>query len=146
MSGTKDLHQIVYISTATTAVGREEAIAQQMHFAENNKRRAITGILLYRAGNFMQVIEGDKTVVRELYTKIEADPRHQDVVQLLDEPIVERAFPNWSMGMEDLDSEETRAKPGWNAFLTTPLTAREFFGKPGKVKRLLDCFKHDNDT
>jgi len=44
---------------------------------EKNSRLGITGMLLYKAGLFLQVLEGDSVRVRELYSKIASDERHR---------------------------------------------------------------------
>jgi hypothetical protein len=36
---------------------------------ENNAKRGVTGMLLYKEGNFIQVLEGDEREVRIVFTK-----------------------------------------------------------------------------
>jgi hypothetical protein len=42
-----------------------------------NQARAITGVLPYKEGNFMQLLEREESSVRNLYRKIALDSRHQ---------------------------------------------------------------------
>ena len=58
----------------------------------NNPRAGVTGQLLYKDGNFMQLIEGDEAAVRALFARIERDPRHGGVIVLLDHVVPEREF------------------------------------------------------
>jgi hypothetical protein len=62
-----------------------------------NAAHHISGMLLYRDGKFMQVLEGEETALWLLYSKILHDPRHTDIVMLADEPLPQRGFAAWSM-------------------------------------------------
>jgi len=57
----------------------------------------VTGALLATDKCFAQVLEGEQEVVEETYGRITRDPRHQDIVLLLTEPIAARQFPDFSM-------------------------------------------------
>ena len=100
-------------------------------------------MLLYKDGNFMQVLEGDEDTVRALSTKIADDPRHRGLITLLQGPREERQFPDWSMGFCDLASAEVLSIPGYNEFLNTPLTREEFSADPSRSQRLLLTFKEN---
>ncbi len=50
----------------------------------------------------MQVLEGGRGPVNALYAKILRDPRHQDVILLHYEEIVERRYAGWTMGQANL--------------------------------------------
>jgi hypothetical protein len=63
----------------------------------NNKRLGVTGALVVTGDAFAQTLEGDEAVVRELYQRICADPRHDDVDLLEDETVGERTFGRWAM-------------------------------------------------
>ena len=93
---------------------------------ENSTRLGITGMLLYKGGNLMQVLEGDEATVRALYARIEADTRHKGLIVLMEGRRDSREFPDWSMAFRDLDAAETQAAPGYDEFLNTPLTAAAF--------------------
>lgn len=63
----------------------------------NNKRQDISGALLLDGEHYVQVLEGDEALVRELYEHIAKDPRH-DSVSLLESGTVDaRVFSRWSM-------------------------------------------------
>ena len=98
-------------------------------------------MLLYKDGNFMQVLEGDEEAVRGLYARIAADPRHGGEITLQEGFAEGRQFPDWSMGFRDLDSPEARADPAYNEFLNAPLTGQEFSGQPSRAQKLLLTFK-----
>lgn len=64
---------------------------------KNNANLNITGVLSYRKGHYIQILEGDDGVVDSLLLKIKSDGRHEQVNVILDFPISERSFPDWSM-------------------------------------------------
>jgi len=135
------MHHIVYVSSATRLLSRAELLDLLEVCRRNNRRRGITGILLYRDGNFMQAIEGEESDLRDLMRTILRDPRHDGVIALLDEPAAEREFPEWTMAFRDLARPEYRDLPGFSDFLNAPLTADEFGGQPGRVRALLALFR-----
>ncbi|TPW78534.1 BLUF domain-containing protein [Schumannella sp. 10F1B-5-1] len=63
-----------------------------------NRDRAITGMLLYDRGRFIQILEGPMDAVRDLLDRIREDPRHSGMRVLMDEVIDRRQFAEWSMG------------------------------------------------
>ena len=67
-----------------------------------NQASGITGILVYGGGIFMQVIEGGRQAVSDLYGAIQRSPRHKDVALLHYEEIAERRFSGWAMGLVDV--------------------------------------------
>lgn len=135
------LLQIVYLSTASSILTRDELLKLLEESRERNAKTGITGLLLYKDGNIMHVLEGGDTVVKALYRKIRQDPRHHGIITLIQEPIEERQFPDWSMAFHDLDSADGRDIPGYSEFLNTPLTGEEFFPDPTRCQKLLLLFK-----
>jgi hypothetical protein len=67
-----------------------------------NPAHGITGILCYSGDVFIQVLEGGRAEVCDLYNAIVRDSRHAHVTLLLFEEIGERKFCNWTMGHVDL--------------------------------------------
>lgn len=77
----------------------EEILVQSRR---NNPRQGITGILCCNGEQFMQVLEGGRDEVCELYNAIVGDPRHAKVRILCYEEIAERRFGGWSMGQAEI--------------------------------------------
>ena len=73
-----------------------------------NPPRGITGILCYSGDVFIQVLEGGRDEVCELFNSIVRDQRHTHVRLLAYDEIRERKFSNWTMGHVDL----SRINPG----------------------------------
>jgi hypothetical protein len=69
----------------------------------NNPVKGITGLLCFTNETFVQVIEGGRAEVCELYNAIVRDPRHRDVTMLAFEEIAERHFANWTMGQVNME-------------------------------------------
>jgi len=132
---------LVYVSSAVRPFSRGDLEDLLATSRGNNAGLGITGMLLYKDGNFMQVLEGEEGAVRALYDKIGNDPRHRGEITLREGFTEERQFPDWSMGFRDLESQEIRKLPGYNEFLNTPLTGREFFKDPTRAQKLLLTFK-----
>lgn len=70
---------------------------------KNNSENEVSGMLLYREGIFLQLLEGEEQHVKELYKKIEADSRHKDTLLLAELQSEERVFGDWTMAYRDLD-------------------------------------------
>lgn len=65
---------------------------------KNNPALGITGMLCFANEIFIQVIEGGRDQVCELFNVIVRDDRHVGVRMLIYEEISERRFGNWTMG------------------------------------------------
>ena len=70
----------------------------------HNPKLGITGILCYSDDLFLQVLEGGRDEVCELYNTIVRDDRHAHVRILSFEEISERRFGNWTMGHVDVST------------------------------------------
>lgn len=92
------------------------ALVGQSH--KNNARKDITGALVYHEGWFVQVLEGHRLAVTELFVKIAQDPRHTSVSLLGFEEADTREFGGW--GMVDLKAEPAYLKAfeqhAWSLF------------------------------
>jgi len=64
----------------------------------NNSDRGITGGLIFNRKFFAQVLEGGHAAVTQTFVRINADPRHKDIVLAEMEPVSERLFGAWAMG------------------------------------------------
>jgi len=92
------LVRLLYASRAATALTDPvvDSILQQSR--RNNARLGITGLLCFSTDLFMQILEGGRNEVCELFNAIVRDQRHVDVRILLYEEISERRFGGWTMG------------------------------------------------
>jgi hypothetical protein len=75
---------------------------------EHNPDAGITGVLCVCCGDvFMQVLEGGREEVNQLYCRLVQDARHTDVTILDYAEISERRFSGWRMGRVDMDRLNT---------------------------------------
>ena len=70
-----------------------------------NKKLGVTGALLLTDDTFVQVLEGEEASVRGLLARIEADPRHDDLVVLEAGTVAGRVFDRWAMARVSVDGD-----------------------------------------
>jgi hypothetical protein len=105
-----------------------------------NLAQDITGMMIYHRGEFVQILEGRKESIENVYEKfICPDTRHTAINKVLKNTITHRSFGEWSMGflgtseielrmplsamgiVMNLLSDEAKSKPlslGLNAFVS----------------------------
>lgn len=132
---------IVYVSSAVRLLDDSELVELLQTSRANNARDDITGMLLYKGGNFMQVIEGPDEAILALYAKIRRDSRHKDIVTLIQEPIEKRQFSNWSMAFQNVDKLPSEILSGYSPFLSDEFTANTFRQHPHVAYKLLLNFR-----
>jgi hypothetical protein len=132
---------LVYASSAVTPFLKSELVELLARSRKRNAHLKLTGMLLYKDGNFLQVLEGDEAAVRERYGAIVRDPRHRGHFVLLQGNQEERQFPDWSMGFRDISDEDVHSTPGYSEFMNVPLTKEGFATNPTRCQKLLLVFK-----
>jgi hypothetical protein len=114
---------LVYSSTTDHDWGQDELVALLEWSRGWNLDHGVTGLLLYRDCAFMQFLEGDEVVVRGLFARISADPRHQDVDLMWTDETEHRRFADWSMAFRELAGHPV-AEAGYNDALNDPSDRR----------------------
>ncbi|WP_157265353.1 BLUF domain-containing protein [Azohydromonas aeria] len=123
------LVRLLYVSRAKDGVGPEEIQSIVRTSKSHNPPQGITGVLCCTGnGLFVQVLEGGRAAVNQVYNKIVADPRHYDVQLLAYEETTERRFTGWSMGQVNL----ARANPSL-LLKYSETTALDPYSMSGKV-------------
>lgn len=107
------MHQLIYMSAATSLLTDKELDYLLRQSRTNNAQAAITGLLLYHEGRFMQLIEGPEEAVEALYKRIEQDPRHTDTAKLADKEVDVRSFPEWAMAFRPVQVQDFVSRPGF---------------------------------
>ena len=131
----------VYASSAVQLFPPEELRALLETARLNNAALRVSGMLLYKDGNFLQVLEGREAAVRDLAAKVHGDPRHRGIITLMEGFENEYQFPEWSMGFCDLRSDEAKTMPGYSAFLESSFDPKALATDPTAAQRLLLSFK-----
>lgn len=110
------LVRAVYVSRAqgpqTGTVTGTILISAQAHNAAN----AVTGVLCQGQGLYLQVLEGERSVINPLYARILQDRRHHDVQLLVFEEIAARRYPDWAMAHVRLPDEQALSLIGGPVF------------------------------
>ncbi|MBX3622984.1 MAG: BLUF domain-containing protein [Rhizobacter sp.] len=96
------LVRLMYASRAVAPLGADGLAAILRSSRRHNPELGVTGVLCVSDGLFLQVLEGGRLAVSQLYNRIACDPRHKDVALLGFEEIGERRFAGWAMGQVDL--------------------------------------------
>ena len=132
----------VYVSSATRRLQNDEILEILRRARLNNARLDITGMLLYRDGNFLQVLEGPAIVVDSLVQKIRRDPRHHGLILMSRKGIEQRQFGDWRMGFRNM-SKDIPTEEGESPFLESGFDDDELGEESQLVFRLLRRFKED---
>ncbi len=137
------MFHLVYTSTAVAPFSGFELLAGLALYRAKNLRLGITGLLLYKQGEFMQALEGEEATVRSLFATIRDDPRHQHVHLLVGLEVPKRYFPRWSMGFNNLDETETSAVPDYTPRPDLPAAHKCGDWKNSIAMRMLASFMHE---
>jgi hypothetical protein len=142
MENADSIFSVVYLSEGTRSFSGTDLQEILTKARKNNSKLGISGMLLFKGGNFLQALEGDREKVMTLFDKIAQDPRHKRITTLFKGVSAHRDFPDWSMGFHDLNSPDIKKIPGFSHFLHTTLTTSDFVDAR-RAKRLLLLFKEE---
>lgn len=129
---------IIYTSTAVKEP-TDAALASLLRKArKKNASLELSGMLLYSARTFFQVLEGPPANVERLFDTIKSDPRHGAVTRIIGEPIRRRAFASWTMGFAQAAPSELASIDGLNDFFSGGGCVGDL--DHGRAKMLLRAF------
>lgn len=138
------VHRVLYICLAREPFTRSALAALLAKSRANNERNSVTGILLYKGGLFLQLLEGPRPAVRRLFERISSDARHCGCTMIDESSSAERTFPDWRMAFRNLDDPEIAAMPGFSDFMNqVDATAAGSRRDPTHYWRLLDYFRRE---
>jgi hypothetical protein len=109
---------ILYVSSARRMFSADDLKALLKKSRDNNAGLGLTG----------------------LYAKIERDPTHCGILQLVRKQIEAREFASWSMGFNDLKDVDLAQMPGYTPLLNQPLNSAAFQADPTRAQKLLRMF------
>lgn len=94
------LRTLLYVSKSL--IPQDEAQRQIEKIIETARVRnaalGVTGVLIFTEARFAQVLEGPGEAIDAIMDRLRADPRHEQLTAVRDEPLERRRFPSWSMG------------------------------------------------
>lgn len=135
------VYYYVYASSAAIPFSKEMLLELLAKSRRNNSALDVTGMLLFKGGNFLQALEGEESAVQKTFAKIAADTRHRGIIKLLQGKADSRSFKDWSMAFRDLDSEEVKSTPGFSEFMNQSLDPIQISANPQRVRFLLETFR-----
>lgn len=117
------MFEIVYTSLATHDLGPAELTALLDQARRANQARGITGMMIYRKREFLQLLEGERAQVEALYERIAHDERHQQMSRIWDGPIPARSCGEWEMAFVAPDDASLQSRPGYRDLMERGLIA-----------------------
>lgn len=95
--------QLVYLSQAAEDISYSD-IQDILEVSRiNNEMEEVTGVLIFRDGYFLQLLEGREQDVKKVLSKILMDDRNHSIRVLIETTAVDRLFEKWSMAFYDGD-------------------------------------------
>lgn len=91
------VYQVLYVSHSTNDMSQNDLDRLLSISRQNNRENQITGILMYNAGVFIQLIEGPPMKVLDLVDHIKKDRRHTNYRALIERTSKTRLYPAWDM-------------------------------------------------
>ncbi len=132
------MYYLIYISSAAIPFSSDDLLFLLERFREKNKRLGITGMLVYRDGSFMQMIEGEKQVVLDLFETIREDTRHCGVIKIMSGDVLRRSFEDWTMGFSNM--EDSGELPSFGDYLHDNLGLRTFQKDAENARKFMVSF------
>lgn len=131
----KNIYQLVYRSRASEDISYSQ-IQSILESAEIfNRQNNLTGLLVYKHGYFLQLIEGERLKVLDLYRRILKDPRHSDIERLAEGESTVRVFNRWPLVFHDGDIDSERGSLASDLFLSRVTIEEE------KIIKTLESFR-----
>jgi Sensors of blue-light using FAD len=103
-----EMYEITYYSVAKGIVGADDISAILKKARDFNLKNNITGCLLFHKNQFIQILEGDKDIIKDLLSKIEKDKRHTNIIILAEGEKELRTFKDWTMAYRELSDDDVQ--------------------------------------
>ena len=129
--------RLIYTSQAVEPFNKRKLLDLMHESRSYNAIDSITGLLMHREGFFLQVFEGEPSVIENLLNRILNDTRHTKIEVVQDCPAINRLFSNWTMGCLDFDEPELSLLPGIRTDLSDPIIVQELISKLPEISNFL---------
>lgn len=132
--------QLFYASRASAPLSHDDVRRICDSAARHNIKHDVTGAMLYGAGMFVQLLEGDEAVVRGIFDfRVRDAAQHEDVTVLHEGFAGQRSAGHWSMALLDVDEHPgTELSTRFHALVSS---MREIGEEEGDPTGLLDIFQ-----
>lgn len=97
------LFHLVYVSKAVADISYTDIHNILEVSRLKNLQDGITGVLIFRDGYFLQLLEGPEEKVRQTLNRIILDDRNFDLHVLIETVSTDRLFSDWTMAFYDGD-------------------------------------------
>lgn len=125
------MYTLIYKSKMAPDLTHDRIRSMLYRARDFNKKNNISGCIFYGNSRFLQMIEGEKDKILELYNqRIKKDIRHHSVELLLNEKTPKRLFKEWSMVFFNIKLFEDFKNDEENFIKAV----------------LVDCFEDDTET
>jgi hypothetical protein len=98
-----EVYHLLYVSEAPDSLNYSDLLDILKVARDFNEKNQISGVLIYRDGFFIQLLEGDKNKIDQLMKNIKKDPRNHSIRILIESESSGRIFGDWSMAFIDGD-------------------------------------------
>jgi hypothetical protein len=100
------MYRAIYGSRSKAGELNKDELQTMVEDADaHNAQVGITGALIKIGDIFLQVLEGDRTALTKLLTKILIDKRHSEIQLIEMVPILKRDFHLWGMHIHDISDD-----------------------------------------
>ena len=126
------LVRLLYVSKPVGPITTHVTASLLENSRVSNKKSEITGVLCQGSGIYMQVLEGERTAVNALYSRIIADTRHHQVELLSFEEVGQRRYGQWSMALVQLSIDDPMvqlAHPEFDPYSASSKDAMRMIGE-----------------
>lgn len=130
-------HELIYTSLATRNMSEADLTSLLVQSRDKNLRLNITGLLVYGKREFVQLLEGKKEAIFDLYNTIVKDDRHQQVELLWHGDIKKRSFLDWSMAFLNIANIDTEKLAAYSHFLQDGVSSLRLTENKSIGRRLL---------
>lgn len=132
---------VLYVSSASGPMTTASLAGLLAVSRDCNRAAGVSGLLLYRSGNFMQYLEGPPDAIAQTKARIYRDPRHNGIITIAELTVSKRRFANWAMGFADCDHPSVRAMDGYSRFLDECFRNKPAPGGADYALRMLEHFR-----
>ncbi|WP_204345657.1 BLUF domain-containing protein [Psychroserpens algicola] len=101
-------YSVIYQSKAKADFTIAQIDTMLLKAKQFNKTHNITGCIIYNNNRFIQIIEGAKADITNLYAKIKSDHRHENVITLVETSTYDTLWNDWSMAFYKFTGDTTK--------------------------------------
>jgi hypothetical protein len=124
-------------------MSQEDLLKLLVQARKKNQELDVTGLLLYHNKEFMQLIEGKKEVILELWKTIKVDKRHFYPKVIYQGPVSKRGFSEWNMAFRNIDGITPSKLKGFSVLLMKGFASEFVSERPSTARNLMSIIKNN---